>query len=218
MPVERVAVERWKSFDQAIMKHLAKVYDFALEANNGKRLLKAVPHIRGPKVLEVSVGVGFLISQYADKYEVTGVDYNPRCVELTRRRLERMNKTATLMEGDAHALPFPDASFDTVINTDAFSLYLDPDKALQEALRVLVPGGRMILMEYDYPKDHNVLGTICTAGIRNILRMAYFDFRSMVKNTGYPSQDHAVGLFGSLHMFIIDKPVQAQPARAQANA
>lgn len=218
MEVERVAVDRWKSVDMAIMKHLAKVYDFALEANNGKRLLKALPHIRGPKVLEVSVGVGFLISQYADKYEVTGIDYNPRCVELTRRRLERMNKTATLMEGDAHALPFPDASFDTVINTDAFSLYLDPEKALREALRVLVPGGRMILMEYDYPKDRNLLGTICTAGIRNILRMAYFDFASMVKNTGYPSQDHAVGGFGCLHMFIIDKPVQGQPTRTQANA
>ena len=33
MQVERVAVERWKSLDQVVMKHLAKVYEFALEAN-----------------------------------------------------------------------------------------------------------------------------------------------------------------------------------------
>jgi ubiquinone/menaquinone biosynthesis C-methylase UbiE len=216
--VERVAVDRWKSLDQAIMKYIAGVYDFALESGNGKRLCKALPHVRGPKVLEVSFGVGFLISQYADKYDVTGVDYNTRCIELTQKRLKRMGKTAKLMQGDAHALPFPDASFDTVINTDAFSIYTDPEKAMSEALRVLVPGGRMIMMEYDYPKDHNLLGVLCTIGIRRVLRMAYFDFCSLVRNTGYPYRDHAVGGFGCLHMFIIDKPVEAQRAQLQANA
>jgi ubiquinone/menaquinone biosynthesis C-methylase UbiE len=217
--VDRVSVERWKHLDQTIMKHLARVYEFTLEAGNGKRLCKALPYIRGPKVLEVSFGVGFLISQYADKYETTGLDYNPRCIELTRQRLARKNMSAKLMQGDAHALPFPDGSFDTVINTDAFSIYLDPEKALGEHLRVLAPGGRMIMMEYDYPKDHNLLGTLTTIGIRRILRMAYFDFASMVRNTGYPHQDHAVGGFGCLHMFVIDKPLQpSQPAHVQANA
>ena len=207
--VERTAVDRWRTLDKSIMKHLAGLYEFSLEVGNGKRLCKALPHILGPKVLEVSVGIGYLIAQYADRFETTGVDYNPRCLELTRARLARLDKRATLLEADAHALPFPDESFNTVINTDAFSLYHDPHKALGEALRVLMPGGRMILMEYDYPRDHNLLGTLMTEGIRHIMRMAYFDFSTMVRDTGYPYRDLSVGAFGALHMFVIDKPAEA---------
>ena len=49
--------------------------------------------------------------------------------------------------GEAEALPFPDASFDAVISNGVFNLTLDKEKALQEAHRVLKPGGRLMLAD-----------------------------------------------------------------------
>ena len=49
--------------------------------------------------------------------------------------------------GDAEALPFPDGTFDAVISNGVFNLTLNKEKALQEAHRVLKPGGRLMLAD-----------------------------------------------------------------------
>ena len=49
--------------------------------------------------------------------------------------------------GEAEALPFPDNDFDAVISNGVFNLTLDKEKALQEAHRVLKPGGRLMLAD-----------------------------------------------------------------------
>ena len=171
----------------------------------GPRLRKAAAQVRGPRVLEVSFGTGYLMSLYAGRCETTGIDYNPRMIEATRRRLSRLGLDARLIEADAHALPFADASFDCVVNTDAFTLYRDPSRAMAEFYRVLAPGGRLVLCEYDRPADRNWLG-MQLMRMPVWLGMPAVDFDPLLRSVGFDYEDHPVGLSGVLHMFVGTKP------------
>ena len=70
----------------------------------------------------------------------TGVDINPRNVELLKTRLPNH----TVIEGDVEALPFADGSFGTVLCTEVIEHIPDPSAALAEYRRVLQPGGVLI--------------------------------------------------------------------------
>ena len=70
----------------------------------------------------------------------TGVDINPRNIELLMQRLPNHN----VVEGDVEALPFADASFGTVLCTEVIEHIPDPSAALAEYRRVLQPGGVLI--------------------------------------------------------------------------
>jgi ubiquinone/menaquinone biosynthesis C-methylase UbiE len=171
----------------------------------GPRLRKAAAQVRGPRVLEVSFGTGYLMSLYAGRFQTTGIDYNPRMIETTRRRLDRLGLHADLIQADAHALPFDDQSFDCVVNTDAFTMYADPQQAMSEFHRVLVPGGRLVLCEYDRPADRNWLG-MQWIRLAAKLGMPGVDFDPLLRSIGFEYEDHAVGLSGVLHMFVGTKP------------
>ncbi len=199
--------ERGRAFDWWFSQ-FPWLYDFLLNVNPlwGPRLKKAIPHIQGPRVLEVSFGTGYLMEKYAGKFETTGLDYNPRYVEAARRKLESRGIAATLVEGDAHAMPFEDASFDCLVNSDAFTLYADPQKAMGEFYRVLKPGGRLILLEWDYPNPPNRLGTWWVDKSRRN-GMPYVAFDPLLKSAGFEKYDDIpVGMAGTLHMFLCEKP------------
>ncbi len=67
---------------------------------------------------------------------------------LARRRAEELGRAAELREGDAHALAFPDASFDTVVCTLSLCAIPDDRRAIAEMKRVLRPGGRLLLLDH----------------------------------------------------------------------
>jgi ubiquinone/menaquinone biosynthesis C-methylase UbiE len=69
-------------------------------------------------------------------------------LEVAHARAQRLNRPVELRVGDAQALDFPDASFDTVLSTLSLCTIPDPAQAVREATRVLRPGGRLILLEH----------------------------------------------------------------------
>ena len=79
---------------------------------------------------------------------------------------------------------------------------------MAEFFRVLVPGGRLILMEVDYPKDRNWLGTHYVNWFRR-MKVPYVDFNSLLRSTGFEYEDHEVGNSGMLHMFVATRPLRA---------
>ncbi len=99
-------------------------------------------------VLEVAIGTGLNLNLYPDGVRLVGVDFSPAMLEQARDRARKLGRTVDLREGDAHALAFPDGSFDTVVCT--FSLCAIPDerRALAEMGRVLRPGGLLLLADH----------------------------------------------------------------------
>ena len=100
------------------------------------------------RTLEVAIGTGLNLSHYPSGVHLTGVDLTPEMLALARERSADLGVSATLTEGDAQALPFVDAAFDTVLSTYAMCSVPDERAAVLEMRRVLKPGGRLILVDH----------------------------------------------------------------------
>ncbi|MGX6601460.1 class I SAM-dependent methyltransferase [Micromonosporaceae bacterium Da 78-11] len=98
--------------------------------------------------LEVAVGTGANLAHYPREVVLTAVDWSPAMLEVARREAGRLHRPVTLEQADAAALPFPAASFDTVVSTFALCCIPDERAALTEALRVLRPGGSLLLADH----------------------------------------------------------------------
>jgi ubiquinone/menaquinone biosynthesis C-methylase UbiE len=100
------------------------------------------------EVLEIAVGTGRNFEHYAPGTSVTGIELAPQMLAIARSRAADLGLELDLREGDAQALEFEDASFDTVLITLALCTIPDDRAAAAEAFRVLRPGGRLILLEH----------------------------------------------------------------------
>jgi ubiquinone/menaquinone biosynthesis C-methylase UbiE len=103
----------------------------------------------GWRVLDVATGSGnAAIAAARHGCHVVGVDYVPSLLERGRARVAAEGLPVELLEGDAEALPFGDASFDAV--TSVFGCMFAPDhaKAAEELLRVVRPGGTIALASW----------------------------------------------------------------------
>ena len=100
------------------------------------------------KVLELAVGTGRNLPFYPRGVLLTGIELSPKMLAIAHRRASEIGIEADLSEGDAQNVPFPDASFDTVVATLALCTIPDDRRAVAEAARVLRPGGRLLLLEH----------------------------------------------------------------------
>jgi ubiquinone/menaquinone biosynthesis C-methylase UbiE len=108
----------------------------------------ATGDLRGTDVLEVGCGRGggsSFLSRYLGPRTVTGLDFSAKAVELCRR--ERRAPGLRFVRGDAQAMPFPDASFDAVVNVESSHCYGSMETFLAEVARVLRPGGALYLAD-----------------------------------------------------------------------
>ncbi|WP_306223435.1 class I SAM-dependent methyltransferase [Bosea beijingensis] len=99
--------------------------------------------VQGARVLEIGSGRGGgarYIARYHGPAAVTGLDYSPATVRLARR-LNHDTANLTFAIGDAEKLPFPDGSFDIVVNIESSHCYGDVPAFAREVARVLAPGG-----------------------------------------------------------------------------
>ena len=123
-----------------------------------KRYFVATAQVRkGDRVLDLAGGTGDIAALLKDRVGETGElvlgDINGDMLRVGRDRMtDRGNVSGfEYVQCNAQSLPFPDASFDLV--TIAFGLrnVTDKDMALREMLRVLKPGGRLLVLEFSKP-------------------------------------------------------------------
>ena len=101
------------------------------------------------ETIEIGVGTGLNIPYYSpDVTRAVGVDLSQEMLRHARERASHLGIPFALMQADAEALPFPDASFDTVAISLALCTIPDPVKALLELGRVCRPGGRIVMLEH----------------------------------------------------------------------
>jgi ubiquinone/menaquinone biosynthesis C-methylase UbiE len=111
------------------------------------RLRELLP--AGGAVLEVAPGPGFLTVELArsGSLRVTALEISKTFVELARKNAAEAGVAANIVQGNASAMPFADASFDLLVCRAAFKNFAEPARALQEMRRVLRPGGRALIVD-----------------------------------------------------------------------
>lgn len=188
-------------FDEAYTR-FARVYDAAVKGLPVWKtwLRHALPHIRGPRVLELSFGTGYLLTQYATEYQCVGLDYNERMIGTARRNLLRNGIQTPLVRGDAHHLPFAGGAFNCVVITMAFTGYPDALRALAEVHRVLETRGRLVMVDIAYPEKNRRPG-IALANLWKLSGDLIRDLSPLLDRAGFEYSDEEIGGFGSVHLF-----------------
>jgi ubiquinone/menaquinone biosynthesis C-methylase UbiE len=87
-------------------------------------------------------------AHYPDDVTLTGIDLSEQMLVIARDRADELGRKVELRQGNAHQLPFDDAVFDTVVCTFGLCAIPDLDAAVAEMIRVLRPGGRLILVDH----------------------------------------------------------------------
>ncbi|MBL6454873.1 methyltransferase domain-containing protein [Belnapia sp. T6] len=131
-------------------KHFAPLTGLALGP-----LLDAARVAAGRRVLDVATGPGVAAAAALGRgAAVTGLDVSPGMVALA----QQAHPGATFRVGDVVALPFPDGAFDAVLGNFALGHFPEPEAALVECVRVLVPGGVLAFSWWDRPERQRVQG------------------------------------------------------------
>jgi ubiquinone/menaquinone biosynthesis C-methylase UbiE len=100
------------------------------------------------EVLDVAVGTGLNLPHYPPGVRLTGVDLSPVMLAAAAKRAADLGLAVDLREAEAECLPFPDASFDTVVCTLSLCSVTDDKAAIGEMYRVLRPGGQLLLLDH----------------------------------------------------------------------
>lgn len=119
---------------------------------NGRRAAAQAAREVGGRILEIGVGTGLSFDDYDASTEITGIDISGPMIARARERLAsgRYPFVRGLRVMDASALDFPDGSFDCVVGQFVITLVDNPERVLSEAVRVLKPGGQIILVNHLY--------------------------------------------------------------------
>jgi len=118
------------------------------DALEERLLLDRIGPASGLRILDVGCGDGVLATRLAQGGgQVTGLDASADMIAAARSRAKAAGVEVDLVEGDAGDLPFPAGHFDSVVSVATLCFVDDPRRAIREMVRVLQPGGRLILGE-----------------------------------------------------------------------
>jgi phosphatidylethanolamine/phosphatidyl-N-methylethanolamine N-methyltransferase len=135
------AYERW-----------APVYDLVFGGvfSKGRKAAIQATNKIGGRVLEVGVGTGISLPQYAPHLRIFGTDISEAMLRKAQRRVDELHlkNVEGLAVMDAEKLEFPDNSFDVVMAQYVVTAVPNPEAALNEFARVVKPGGEIVLVNH----------------------------------------------------------------------
>lgn len=141
------------SFDNDAAKRIERAYltpDIVAQRAEVLSVLGVKP---GESALDIGVGPGLLAEDLAQAVgpegRMLGIDQSDAMVEMTAARCSHQ-PWATFEVADACVLPCEDQSVDCAVSTQVYEYVADMPRALKELLRVLVPGGRVLILDTDY--------------------------------------------------------------------
>jgi len=140
-----------------------------------ERVLEALAAATGERVLDVGSGPGMLAVSIAEAVgpggRVAGIDVSDSMIAIARERADARPEGGAAIEfanAGAESLPYADASFDAAVSTQVLEYVPDVARALFELCRVLVPGGRVLVLDTDW--DSIVLHSSDRARTERVLK------------------------------------------------
>lgn len=130
----------------------APIYDlvFGKVFDQGRQSTIEVADRIGGRILDVGVGTGLSLSDYSRTTRLCGVDISEPMLRKAQQRVRKLKLTnvEVLAVMDAKNLAFADSSFDAVVAQYVITAVPDPEGTLDEFVRVLKPGGELILVNH----------------------------------------------------------------------
>lgn len=130
----------------------APIYDlvFGKVFERGRKASIAAAERLGGRILDVGIGTGISLTDYAPTNRVVGVDYSEAMLRKARERVcaHKLAHVEALAVMDAQQLGFADGYFDVVVAQYVITAVPDPERALDEFARVVRPGGEIILVNH----------------------------------------------------------------------
>ncbi|MGH2746325.1 MAG: class I SAM-dependent methyltransferase [Actinomycetota bacterium] len=143
------------TFTRGISLH-ARIYDVVCGWEERRGLLAWRKVLVGDllgDVVEIGAGTGRNFRHYPKDARVIASDYDPVMLERAVERADRAEASVSLLLADAMALPFRDDSVETLVIGLVLCSVPDPVRVVDEAKRVLRPGGRMRFLEHVRDED-----------------------------------------------------------------
>jgi phosphatidylethanolamine/phosphatidyl-N-methylethanolamine N-methyltransferase len=141
----------------------APIYDASFGAVTGAGRRQAVAYVnaRQGSLLEVGVGTGLALPDYAPHLQVTGIDYSDEMLAKARAKVAALGlgRVRELRQMDARVLDFPDAHFDTVVAMYLVSVVPEPERVVAEMARVCKPGGEVVIVGH-FARDRGFLSAL----------------------------------------------------------
>src|SRR6195256_4985281 len=130
----------------------APVYDFVFGAvfDAGRKASIAAAERIGGRILDVGIGTGISLTDYSPKNRIVGVDYSEPMLRKAHERViaHKLAHVEALAVMDAQCLGLPDMSFDVVVAQYVITAVPDPEATLDEFVRVVRPGGEIVLVNH----------------------------------------------------------------------
>jgi demethylmenaquinone methyltransferase/2-methoxy-6-polyprenyl-1,4-benzoquinol methylase len=128
-----------------------------------KKAIRLLKKDRPLNILDVATGtadMALLASKILKPKKITGIDISEGMLELGRKKVDKegLGSVITLHTGDSETINYSENTFDAVMVAFGVRNFENLDKGLAEMLRVLKPGGRLIVLEFSKPRRRVIKG------------------------------------------------------------
>ncbi|MFC5994475.1 methyltransferase domain-containing protein [Pseudonocardia hispaniensis] len=140
-------------FDEAAARNIQRLYSTPDIVRQRAEVLGLLAPQPGEHVLDVGSGPGFLVMSLADAVGSSGAVHgldSSASMNAVARELTSSRPWVSIDEGDATALPYPDAAFDAAVSTQVYEYVADIPGALADLRRVLRTGGRVVILDTNW--------------------------------------------------------------------